>query len=1181
MTDEVQNAHARKKKKNLVVRIFTGRLFLISLAVLLIYTLMGFFLLPYVLKRQLKQYVQEDLNRKVQIADIRFNPYIMTLDISGLNLKEADGEPLLGFERFFADFELKSLFRWAWTFSNIRLEGLALRVDIAPDKTLNLGNLAADVSKSDEGAQPEKPGAHSPPPGIRLEHIQLVNGRVDISDRSLAEPARVMIEPINLDIRDLTTVPNDKAPHRIVAELPEGGRMEWRGKLSLRPLWSKGEFKLKNIRAPVLWDFVKGALKLEKPDGVLALSGNYLVDYVSRAPRVKVSDLSMALDNLSLKVKDTPKAVFDLKTIRMEGGRFDLAQREMTADRLDFADGNLRAVVENDGRLNWENILAAAPSGRSPENKGALKNNDPSFKIRLQNVALNNLGVRFEDHSRRHPIRMNLESLGINLKAEAQLSGKDPEAVLSGVNVDLKGLTIHQMNEPETLMSFPRTAVHGGKMDFGNHRMFVEEVVLNGGHAAIWRTPQGAVNLIALFSSENEGAIRRKITKAEQKAKAEAKPWSFQVARMGMKDFGLGLSDRGLKTPERYHLKNINLEVTDFKKPFKKPFQFDLDLRMAEGGKIAAKGSVDLGALKARLSVNAGKVPLQPLGPYLREFVTLSLDSGTASVKGNVVYGKNEKGADGLGFEGGAGIENLVLTRGGSETKFLSWHSLNLKGIGFNTAPKKLQIEQVRFKAPVGRLIIKKDGRLNVTEVLVHRGDKGKGAKPPANEKQTDEKQSDGKQTTAGTSGFPLSVNRVGIENAELDFADHTLKIPFSTTIHDLGGTIDGLSSSPDRKAVMALKGRVNQYGSARIKGELVPSNAREYSDITMIFRNIEMTRLTPYTAQFAGRKIQSGKISLDLNYKIVDSRLKGENQVIVDSLKLGEHVESPEAKNLPLDLAVALLKDAHGRIQLGLPVSGSLDNPEFSYGGLIWKALVNVLGKLVTSPFRALASLVGADEKDFGTVFFEPGRWRITPPQAEKLAKLAKAVKQRPQLVVEIEGRYAPDADGAVLKRLAVRRALAESMGRTDVRESTFETDPLNTTDPKTQKAVEKMALKRLAPSRLDALKKAHGLKPPPAAESPQKSGKKPPAEKAPAAPEADRAGYVKALFQEMVKNEPVTEEALESLARKRAEAAASELTARDRMDKAHLKTMKETEETAVQDGMVPISMALTAKAE
>jgi hypothetical protein len=169
----------------------------------------------------------------------------------------------------------------------------------------------------------------------------------------------------------------------------------------------------------------------------------------------------------------------------------------------------------------------------------------------------------------------------------------------------------------------------------------------------------------------------------------------------------------------------------------------------------------------------------------------------------------------------------------------------------------------------------------------------------------------------------------------------------------------------------------VDAYGTVKINGELNSADPKAFTDIGVVFRNLEMSSLTPYSGKFAGRKIDSGKLSMDLKYKVAQRQLVGDNQIIVERLVLGEKVESPEAMDLPLDLAIALLEDSNGVIDLGLPVKGDLDSPEFSFGAVVWKAFVNLLTKIVTSPFRALGAILpgGEGEESFDSVAFEPGR--------------------------------------------------------------------------------------------------------------------------------------------------------------------------------------------------------------
>ena len=310
------------------------------------------------------------------------------------------------------------------------------------------------------------------------------------------------------------------------------------------------------------------------------------------------------------------------------------------------------------------------------------------------------------------------------------------------------------------------------------------------------------------------------------------------------------------------------------------------------------------------------------------------------------------------------------------------------------------------------------------------------------------------------------------VSDGKVDFADLSLITPFGTKIHELKGVVAGVSSVKNARAQIKLDGRVDDYGTANVDGELNTSDPKAFTNISVVFRNVEMSRLTPYSGKFAGRKIDSGKLSVDLKYKIDKSQLAGDNKLVVERLTLGEKVQSPEAVDLPLDLAIALLEDSSGVIDLGLPVSGNLDSPEFSYGALIWKALTNLLTKIVTSPFRALGALLpgGGDDDAFSSVAFAAGRPDVPPPEKEKLAKLAGALQKRPQLKLSLQGRYNPVTDRAELQSAAVRRTLAARLGQKP--DPAEDPGPVDFSSPETGKALEAMFSERFGADALKTLK-------------------------------------------------------------------------------------------------------------
>jgi hypothetical protein len=347
-----------------------------------------------------------------------------------------------------------------------------------------------------------------------------------------------------------------------------------------------------------------------------------------------------------------------------------------------------------------------------------------------------------------------------------------------------------------------------------------------------------------------------------------------------------------------------------------------------------------------------------------------------------------------------------------------------------------------------------------------------------------------------------------------------------------------GISTARGARAQVKLDGLVDEYGTAKVEGEFDTSDPKAFTNINLVFRNVEMTRLTPYSGRFAGRKIDSGKLSVDLKYLIQKAQLAGENQIVVERLTLGEKIPSPDAVDLPLDLAIALLEDSNGVIDIGLPVKGDLDSPEFSYGHLVWKAISNLIAKIVTSPFRALAALLpGGSEETLNAVAFEPGRSDVPPPEKEKLAKLAVALQKRPQLRLVVEGRYNPETDLAELRTASLRRTLATRQGlKPDPGE---DPGPVDFGSPETGKALEAIFIERFG---LDALKtiKADW-------KASEDMSKKEAAERKTAAaePEAKETRQLaKIIFARLADAEAVGGAELTQLADARAQAIVSELS-------------------------------------
>jgi len=316
---------------------------------------------------------------------------------------------------------------------------------------------------------------------------------------------------------------------------------------------------------------------------------------------------------------------------------------------------------------------------------------------------------------------------------------------------------------------------------------------------------------------------------------------------------------------------------------------------------------------------------------------------------------------------------------------FLKWQNLALNGLDFDLQPVKLKIKSVNIDQPYARVTIKKDKTVNINDVIVA--------------KSTDEPVK--KKETKKTPNAQFDIGTVKIKGGRSDFSDYSLILPFVVKLNALDGQINKISSNQKAKTYVDLKGKVFDLSSVEIKGDFNPG--LDEMDLGMHFKSLPLPFISPYMVEFSGYKVEKGQMSVDFLYQIRKRQLSSENNLLIDQFELGEKVESPNAVDLPLGLAIALLKDKDGKIILNMPVSGSLDNPEFSVGPLIYDVFINLLTKVIASPFTAIGSFLGSDE-DFSTVSFQAGNADLSVEQAAKLDALLGALAEKSELSLEIK---------------------------------------------------------------------------------------------------------------------------------------------------------------------------------
>ena len=588
--------------------------------------------------------------------------------------------------------------------------------------------------------------------------------------------------------------------------------------------------------------------------------------------------------------------------------------------------------------------------------------------------------------------------------------------------LDIRGLGLRPKQAQQDYVHLDQISVTGVQANLVERSIDVGALRVNGGQIDAWLSTDGRLNLLDLAGPQAPAAENTPPVVATVEAPATpqvAMPtpaWRYAAGDIGISGLKVLMADRSTKPNAALTLGDIALVVTGFSSDQTQPVNMKLALKVNDTGEFTSEGQLRLDTLAAKAKLKLANIDMTAVQPYLNSRTDMTLKSGLLDAEFDVEHSEDKE----LTAKGDVNVRKVRSIDNPLQLEFLSWDALQLRGVDYRSAPQRIRIREIVARAPYARVIVGGDQTLNLTHVL-----NPPGYKPPADEDEdaAPEQQSETTPVPANAATAPaappldLAISRVRIEKGSAMFADFWIKPNFAVGIQDLSGTIIGLSADPTSRAKVDLKGTVDRYAPAIISGEINPLAATVYSDIAMSFHNMEMTTVNPYSGHFAGYKIDKGKLSVDLSYKIDDRKLNAGHRFVIDQLQLGERVESKDATSLPVRLAVALLKDRNGVIDVNLPITGTIDDPKFRVGPLIWKAIVNLIVKAATAPFALLGSLFGGGD-EVNQIVFAPGSAALEPAAQERLQSLRKGLIDRPGLQIDVPAAYAPEQDRDALLR-------------------------------------------------------------------------------------------------------------------------------------------------------------------
>ena len=625
------------------------------------------------------------------------------------------------------------------------------------------------------------------------------------------------------------------------------------------------------------------------------------------------------------------------------------------------------------------------------------------------------------------PVKMNFKLTEARLGANIQLSfimhaDKSPELKLTG-KAALTKVALDDL-QGNAILRLPALRVNLASVEPFVPKVHLAQIALDSPQLVVQRDKEGKINLLNLVGSaaKNERPSPKQPAgeKKPHQAAEKKKELILLIDSFLIDKADITFIDRQPAQAVKILINPLRLSVS--KLSLRKGDIADVDLALVVDKKsdIMSKGSVGISPLTANLVLDVKSLPIRSFQPYFTESVQMNVTSGSISTAGKFSLSTDPQDKPRIRYEGNLSVSSLATIDKAHANDFLKWKLLNFQSLAAGYNPLFVHIREIALKDFFAKIVVNDGGSTNIQDIF---SAPKKGADAQKGSQKTDAPQQTPKEKPAQTPS-DIKISKVSFQGGTIDFADRNIKPNYAVTMLNLKGSVTGLSSQEISRAKVDLKGNLGYGSPIDISGTVNPLAKDLFADIKISFKDIEMSPVTPYTIRFLGYPITKGKLNFDVSYLIDKKKLTAQNKVFFDQLTFGDKVESPDAVKAPVTLAVSLLTDRNGQINLDIPVSGSLDDPKFKIWPIIWQVLVNLITKAVTSPFALLSSLTGGGE-EMSYLEFDYGSALVPEAGQKKIAALAKALFDRPNLKLEIEAHADPAQDKEALKKAEFNRQL------------------------------------------------------------------------------------------------------------------------------------------------------------
>lgn len=570
------------------------------------------------------------------------------------------------------------------------------------------------------------------------------------------------------------------------------------------------------------------------------------------------------------------------------------------------------------------------------------------------------------------------------------------------------------------------------QVDMATQQAELGKVTATGLSLDVQRDSKKYISLLQLFAAKDA---------KNKKPAADSPPWHWSIAHLGFEKAAIAFTDMAVgDKPVKIKVDSLSGGMDNLSDKLNEPRDLKFDGNVGKGS-FSATGKLQPMPMLADIQLTTKQLDISNFQPYISVPLNVTISSARISSNGKVHY--DGRGAElAFTYKGNAALEQVRIQDKLTGDDFLRWRTLSGSNldVAYGPGTPRMHVGGLVLSSFYARMIVNPSGKLNLSDVVakpeeapvsVTRTENNQPAaaatapKPqaPAPAATTPATTAAAAPSAPAAPAADIHIGGITLLNGQLNYTDNFIKPNYTANLTKLTGKIGGFGTTPgDPPADLSVQAALDDNSPVDIDGTINPLQPVAFLDIKGKANEVELTNLTAYSTKYTGYPITAGKLTVDVHYMLDQRKLNAENHIFITQLTFGERDESPGVQHLPVKLAVALLKDTQGNIDVNVPVSGSLDDPQFSMGGLIWRAIGNLIAKAATAPFRLLgAAFGGGSHEDLGYVEFDPGSAVLDKGAQERLGKIVAMLNQKTALNLDIIGRVDPSKDQDGLRKVTV----------------------------------------------------------------------------------------------------------------------------------------------------------------